>query len=765
MNFLRMAIFSFTLFAATAPIQAMDVKTAGGYLSVKVILPSNSKTLPAKIKKMINHLNAVVPQQVAAVLGNKLVLNFKNLPDSAKRFNIKCPAELIKEELRSTGADEEINDSQSSYFNTGFENLIFPKKNVTEQYVKVPGLNQNWNNPKKLSLGLFWIHKGFLKNPSAKLRPCYKSGNYTSKTDYLEALILRNIARVWNRNVKLQSGFLASLQRERQFSDSSLFSHLDNWGSSTNANTSKNIWGGDKLKLIAPAMRISALQNFSLEDSFSIYFEKFLNDKNFSCKKPAMHMYFQKIMNFSPFGIKECHNLNTKIYGDFLNKTVFDLNPNRIKEIHILLAGPGRAIMSRWGHTMFRLVVCEKGESGSDCVANSFDDVVLGFRAYVGDMEINPIKGLFGEYPSLVFPAKMSDIKNEYNRTELRDLTSIPINFTQEEKKFFIYKALQDFWTYRGKYYFLTNNCATESNDFLMGSFLSSPKKSYILHEILGDTLTPTGSISDIKAAKKISSYAAVKNTFDLTKMNKKNKKKNRAYVSVSYRPALEKLVKLLMSQASSGNKQLLQENREKDTAQISAMINATKLSKEAASQLKEKSSSLDAFTDLPVKLRAQLYEKLLKHNPRYAISLTLLEKYIKKDLEKSIKSSAVSVAINVKNPSADVKKVLKAFKKVTKSYIQAHSFSSYGVPVIAEVNAFLSRLNKEYKLSESEITVDRSEFEIKKNADWNWKDELVERSEHLAKSIFPEWSKELIQVEQLIKSLREYPQTKTLSF
>lgn len=738
-----LSIFLFSLIAV--PTLALDIE---------VILPQNVKALPIRLEKMLDHLKTIIPAPVSEVLDNKLILDFSQKSGSLK---IKCPADLIKEHSQFIDHREKVAFGPP----LSFEDLIVPAKNLTAQYMNVPSFVYNWNNESAHPLNLIWIHEGFLKEATSTFPSCYRVANYFSKIDYLEGLLLRNIGRIWNRHAKLQSSFLASKQRVRQFSDSSLFSHLDNWGSGIQANSNKNIWEGNKLKLVAPAVRISPLQNFSLEDSFSIYFEKFVSDKDFACKKPATHMYFKTIMNFAPFGIEECSNLNTTIYGGFLNKNVFYLNPSRIKEIHILLAGPGKAMMSRWGHTMFRLVVCEEGQSGDDCVSNSLDDIVLGFRAYVGDIEINPIKGIFGKYPSLIFPAKMADIKNEYNRTALRDLTSIPINFTNQERKLFLYKALQDFWSYRGKYYFLTNNCATESNDFLMGSFLSKPKKSYLLHELLAGTLTPTGSISVLKRIESSPYYKALKNTFDLTKLNKKNKKINKSYISPSYRPALQRLVSLLVPLSSSSNQRWLVE--ESDEELLATVVKKEKLDINSLPKAEVQDNRVEIFADLPITERVRLYEKLLQDKPKYAVALTLLETYIKKGLEKSIKSNAVSLAINVNNPGPEAEKVLEAFRRVTKSHVQVHSFDSYGIPSSVEVEGFLKHLKKEYELKESNQTIDPDlvlEGEV-----WDWEDELIERSEHLAKIFFPDWAQELAEVESLLESLRAYPKTKKLSF
>lgn len=683
-------------------------------LEIKVRLPKTQKTLPLEIKQMLFNLKAIIPPQVSKILNHKIILDFV---EKTTALNIQCPKDLIKQYNIDTKLSE-------------IEEVGPPLENLNHNNVEVPTLISQFSYAPK---NLIIVNTHFLQTQKS-LAPCYQSANYFSRTDYLEGQILRSIGQIWNRTAKVKSIFLRKQNRLKQFSDSSLFAHLDNWGSGVDKNINKNVWDGGKLKLVAPAVRISALQNFSQEHSFIIYFEKFLNDKNFSCKKPAVYMYFKKIMGFTPFGIKECADLNHTIYGGFLNKDSFNLDPSKIIEIQILLAGPGKSAMSRWGHTMFRLVVCKEGQNKSECIKDSLDDIILGFRAYVGDLKINPIKGLFGQYPSLIFPAKMADIKKEYNRDNLRDLTSIPINFTKEEIKFFLYKVIQNFWSYRGQYYFLTNNCATESNDFLMGSFLSSPKKSQALSQLLGSTLTPTGSIKDIRKTKSDSRYKVLKNTFDLTKLQTKNKKRNKNYIYLSYRPALKKLISLL-------------------NANVKKTTSAKKIN-----------NSVEVFANLSTKERVKLYQTLLDKQPRYAIALTLLENYIHKILRDSIRSNALSMAIEVNKPGPLAKNVLDAFKKVTRSHIQIYRFNSYGVPNWAKTSVALKQLTIKYgRVKKSEMI--NPNIDLIEGAIWNWKDELLERSQKLAQKIFPEWSKELREIDNLIKSLESYAEHKKLSF
>jgi hypothetical protein len=55
------------------------------------------------------------------------------------------------------------------------------------------------------------------------------------------------------------------------------------------------------------------------------------------------------------------------------------------------------------------------------------------------------------------------EIQLEYRNFELRDLISIPLKLTLDQKKDFIDLTLERFWTYQGRYYFIDNNCGTEA--------------------------------------------------------------------------------------------------------------------------------------------------------------------------------------------------------------------------------------------------------------------------------------------------------------
>lgn len=232
----------------------------------------------------------------------------------------------------------------------------------------------------------------------------------------------------------------------------------------------------------------------SAKESLAVNFEYYMLDDEFQCRKPAYFNHLKRELGFSPFPSKECvaHKhvlLHSNLTEDNLNK-VIKLDVSRIYQIHHLFAGKAKAIMSRWGHTMYRLVVCapHRAVVGPDCLNDVSYHVVLSYRGNISNFTINYISGLFGEYPSEVFVYTMAEIAQEYNKLEFRDLWSAPLKLSRSEISQFVDLAIERFWTYRGRYYFMTNNCGTESlkheravreNDNIFEVSSLTPKKFY----------------------------------------------------------------------------------------------------------------------------------------------------------------------------------------------------------------------------------------------------------------------------------------------
>ncbi|MBY0415833.1 MAG: DUF4105 domain-containing protein, partial [Bdellovibrionales bacterium] len=207
-------------------------------------------------------------------------------------------------------------------------------------------------------------------------------------------------------------------------------------------------------------------------ETFAVNFEFFLLDKNFKCRRPSFYGFYTKLLGFEPFGQNPCEmNKKITLITQSIEKKprlTKEIDPSRIYQIHYLFAGKGKEMMSRWGHAMFRIVLCAPGRVvGPDCLQDFAEHVVVSYRANVEDMTMNYKKGIDGGYASQLFLMNMADVVNEYTKGEFRDVISLPLNFSRDQIKRFSDKLLENYWSYKGSYFFITNNCASEAMNLL----------------------------------------------------------------------------------------------------------------------------------------------------------------------------------------------------------------------------------------------------------------------------------------------------------
>lgn len=224
----------------------------------------------------------------------------------------------------------------------------------------------------------------------------------------------------------------------------------------------------------------------NVRESFPVNFEAFTTDPEFQCRKPLLNKFLTTYFEHTPFPGQECQMVQ-KIPVTINNQLVYqDMDFSQLYQIHYLFAAKGEAAMSRWGHSMIRLVFCAPGKTVKDesCVKDVAHHWVISFRANVQDIQINNIKGIMGKYPSEIFIFPMLEIIKEYTKIELRDLVSLPLALTAEQLSRMKDHVLETSYAYRGKYRFFTVNCATETLNFLQ--IVMNDQKFYGMQ-----TLTP----------------------------------------------------------------------------------------------------------------------------------------------------------------------------------------------------------------------------------------------------------------------------------
>lgn len=168
----------------------------------------------------------------------------------------------------------------------------------------------------------------------------------------------------------------------------------------------------------------------------AVNMEYFLLDPSYACRRPALFRYYQQHFGWAPPVQDAC----AKTYpflnagNDFAKTPLGHVDPERVYEIDYLLAEANQNLVSRWGHSMLRLVICAPGRPrGPDCRLDLDQHLVLSYRAFVGDVQLSSWDGLVGKYPSRLFVLPLAQVIDEYTKTELRGLASVPLKLSRQE--------------------------------------------------------------------------------------------------------------------------------------------------------------------------------------------------------------------------------------------------------------------------------------------------------------------------------------------
>jgi len=220
----------------------------------------------------------------------------------------------------------------------------------------------------------------------------------------------------------------------------------------------------------------------------AVNLEHFLLDAEYACRRPALHAYFAAHFRWAPPHADCAPDLPfVEAEPGTDAAPLLALDPARVYAVDYLLAEGNAQPMSRWGHSMLRLVVCAPGRApGPDCRLDLAHHRVLSFRAFVDDVQISSLRGLTGRYPSRLFVLPLDQVIDEYTRIELRGLQSIPLRLSTDEIASLTTQAATLHWSYDGRYYFIGNNCAVETWKLLQTGV---PR----LADVRLRSITPTG--------------------------------------------------------------------------------------------------------------------------------------------------------------------------------------------------------------------------------------------------------------------------------
>ncbi|MEA9654818.1 DUF4105 domain-containing protein [Xanthomonas campestris pv. raphani] len=212
-----------------------------------------------------------------------------------------------------------------------------------------------------------------------------------------------------------------------------------------------------------------AYERRSPAEFVAVNLEHYVLDADYACRRPALAAWFSERLG-PPHAAAACAPTLPYLQADndAGAMSLLALDPARVYAVDYLLAEGNEQPMSRWGHSMLRLVICAPGRvPGPACRLDLQYHRVLSFRAFVGDVQISSWRGLTGSYPSRLFVLPLNQVIDEYTKVELRALSSVPLALRPDEIAALLTRAAQVHWSYDGRYYFISNNCAVETYKLL----------------------------------------------------------------------------------------------------------------------------------------------------------------------------------------------------------------------------------------------------------------------------------------------------------
>ena len=226
------------------------------------------------------------------------------------------------------------------------------------------------------------------------------------------------------------------------------------------SHSKKNILGISQAKNRKTERLPDAYELKNPAEHFAVNTEFFMLDPEYACRRPNMAKYLAKVFEVQ---VPSCKGSSKVRIFDGFRTFEQEISPHNIESIHYLLADKGSAAMSRFGHSMFLLKTND-----------TKTDLVVGFSGQMEGTVIDGLKGLTGKYASRLIISPFNKIRKSYTKDQLRGLNSYPISMSEEEKESFLNEVLTLYWEYSGRYYFFTNNCATEALDLLKTSLLNN---------------------------------------------------------------------------------------------------------------------------------------------------------------------------------------------------------------------------------------------------------------------------------------------------
>lgn len=139
------------------------------------------------------------------------------------------------------------------------------------------------------------------------------------------------------------------------------------------------------------------------------------------------------------------------------------IDPSSVARVDYVIAGSGSELVSAWGHSMFRWIICPKSQDLAECATSSTNHLMLQFGGMVNENSMNPLRGVFGGYRAEfnIMPAESK--ASEYTMSENRRVDYYPLKLSIRQTQDFLALIRELMVVPEESYLFFVKNCATQS--------------------------------------------------------------------------------------------------------------------------------------------------------------------------------------------------------------------------------------------------------------------------------------------------------------
>lgn len=224
----------------------------------------------------------------------------------------------------------------------------------------------------------------------------------------------------------------------------------------------KRFFSGYGLLSGETAMQLSDNQMWL--EAYALHATEYFTDPRYRCKRPLAASVLEAAWGYRR-AANTCNDLVPFMVAEGESATTIRwINPARVYAVHLLFAGSTGNSMSRFGHVTLRIVMCAKDRVVVDqgCEEDLLDHLSLGFKANIDELDLSVWKGIQGGYAMKLYAKSFIDTYREYSIDEFRDVYSVPLLLTEQDKQLLVAALAEIHWSYRSDYHFFTQNCATE---------------------------------------------------------------------------------------------------------------------------------------------------------------------------------------------------------------------------------------------------------------------------------------------------------------